>query len=137
MPCLILLALCGLLVSQKSDSKKSSTSAPATAPQNLTPEKFPPLPALPPPTPVVVAEAAPEEMAAPEFSTPDEVISSLTATDEAERTAARTAAVQSGDRNFIPSLQSAAERMADAHEKSALLDAAEFLGLPTLAEAGH
>ena len=48
---------------------------------------------------------------------------------------ARQAAVQSGDRSLIPVLQSAAERVTDAREKAALLEAADFLALPTMSEA--
>jgi hypothetical protein len=45
------------------------------------------------------------------------------------------AAVQFGSRDAIPRLQKAVAQAEDPKEKSAILDAIEFLKLPTLAEA--
>lgn len=97
-------------------------------------ELFPPSPKRIPAAPMMVVENVSDENATPEFFTTDEIVAGLTAGDAATRIAARLAAQQSGDRNFIGALQSAAETVADAKEKTMLLAAADFLILPTLTE---
>jgi hypothetical protein len=142
LPCLLLLTLCGLLVLQKSRSGNVAADAQpvvahpspgetgkleenriTTAAADRT-EVFP--------APEPEAEAVADLPARP---TVDEIATALADADADKRADAREAAVQSGDRNLIPVLQSAAERATDAREKVALLDAADFLGLPTMSEA--
>jgi hypothetical protein len=64
----------------------------------------------------------------------DIIVSELTNRDPEIRQAAREAAVQFGSREAIPKLLDAAGQTDDAQEKAALLEAAEFLKLPTPTE---
>ena len=63
------------------------------------------------------------------------ILSELNNRDPSIREAAVQAAVQFGSRDAIPRLQDAADRADDPEEKSAILEAIEFLKLPTLSEA--
>lgn len=63
------------------------------------------------------------------------ILSELTNRDPRVREAAVDAAVQFGSRDAIPKLEDAAAQTEDPKEKSAILDAIEFLKLPTLTEA--
>jgi HEAT repeat protein len=65
----------------------------------------------------------------------DTILSELTNRDPRIREAAVDAAVQFGSRDAIPKLEDAAAQTEDAKEKAAILDAIEFLKLPTLTEA--
>jgi hypothetical protein len=60
------------------------------------------------------------------------ILAALASPDPEIRAAAREAAVQFGDRSAAVKLREAAARAADPEEKSALLEAAEFLELPPL-----
>jgi len=62
------------------------------------------------------------------------ILSELNNRDPEIREAARESAVQFGSRDAIPKLADAALQTDDAHEKAALLDAIEFLKLPSLSE---
>lgn len=63
------------------------------------------------------------------------ILSELNNGDATIRRAAVDAAVQFGSRDAIPNLTQAAAQADDPKEKSAILDAIEFLKLPTLADA--
>jgi hypothetical protein len=65
----------------------------------------------------------------------DTILSELDNADPGIRLAAVDAAVQFGSRDAIPRLTTAAAQASDPKEKSAILDAIEFLSMPTLAEA--
>jgi hypothetical protein len=65
----------------------------------------------------------------------DTILAELENGDPSIRQAAVDAAVQFGSRDAIPRLMTAAAQAADPKEKSTILDAVEFLNLPTLAEA--
>jgi len=65
----------------------------------------------------------------------DTILAELGNGDPSIRQAAVDAAVQFGSRDAIPRLMTAAAQAADPKEKSTILDAVEFLNLPTLAEA--
>lgn len=65
----------------------------------------------------------------------DTILSELNNGDPEIRQAAVDAAVQFGSRDAIPRLTDAAAQTDDPREKSAILDAIEFLKLPTLTEA--
>jgi HEAT repeat protein len=64
----------------------------------------------------------------------DTILSELNNRDPRIREAAVEAAIQFGSRDAIPVLIDAAAQTDDTKEKAALLDAAEFLKLPTLSE---
>jgi hypothetical protein len=63
------------------------------------------------------------------------ILSELDNGEPTIRQAAVDAAVQFGSRDALPRLRKAASEANDAKEKSAILDAIEFLSLPTLGEA--
>ena len=63
------------------------------------------------------------------------ILSELNNRDPSIREAAVDAAVQFGSRDAIPRLMEAAARTDAPEEKSAILEAIEFLKLPTLPEA--
>ena len=65
----------------------------------------------------------------------DTILSELSNGDPEIRQAAVDAAVQFGSHDAIPRLTDAAAQTDDPREKSAILDAIEFLKLPTLTEA--
>jgi HEAT repeat protein len=65
----------------------------------------------------------------------DTILSELNNRDPRVREAAVDAAVQFGSRDAIPKLEDAAAQTEDPKEKAAILDAIEFLKLPTLTEA--
>jgi hypothetical protein len=65
----------------------------------------------------------------------DMILSELDNRDPTIRQAAVDAAVQFGSRDAIPRLMNAAAQTDDPEEKSAILEAIEFLKLPTLTEA--
>jgi len=65
----------------------------------------------------------------------DAILSELNNRDPSIRQAAVEAAVQFGSRDAIPRLTDAAAQTEDPKEKSAILEAIEFLKLPTLTEA--
>ena len=65
----------------------------------------------------------------------DTILAELENGDPSIRQAAVDAAVQFGSRDAIPRLMTAAAQAADPKEKSTILDAVEFLNMPTLAEA--
>jgi hypothetical protein len=65
----------------------------------------------------------------------DTILSELDNGDPSIRQAAVEAAVQFGSRDAIPRLMKAAAQADDPKDKSAILDAIEFLNLPTLTEA--
>ena len=65
----------------------------------------------------------------------DTILAELDNGDPSIRQAAVDAAVQFGSRDAIPRLMTAAAQAADPKEKSTILDAVEFLNMPTLAEA--
>jgi len=60
------------------------------------------------------------------------ILDELTNSDPEIRAAAREAAVQFGDRTAAPPLRAVAAQMEDLDEKKALLEAADFLELPSL-----
>jgi hypothetical protein len=61
-----------------------------------------------------------------------EILAALSDSDAQVRTAAREAAVQFGDKSAAPVLRETAQNISDAHEKVALLEAADYLELPPL-----
>ncbi len=63
------------------------------------------------------------------------ILSDLTSSEPDIRRAAVDAAVQFGSRDAIPRLLDVAARADDPEEKSSILEAVEFLKMPTLAEA--
>ena len=65
----------------------------------------------------------------------DTILSELDNGEASIRQAAVEAAVQFGSRDAIPRLTQAATQVNDPKEKAAILDAIEFLNLPTLTEA--
>ncbi len=65
----------------------------------------------------------------------DAILSELNNRDPSIRQAAVEAAVQFGSRDAIPRLTEAAAQTDDPKEKSAIVEAIEFLKLPTLTEA--
>lgn len=134
MPCLILLTLCGWLVLSPTSAKKMPPPAIESAPPQKNAEMFSPLPKRKVFAPAAVVESSVHETVATELCTADEIRSALNASDADTRAAARRAAVQSGDHSLVDALQLAAENVVDAREKTALLDAAEFLDQPTLTE---
>lgn len=62
------------------------------------------------------------------------ILSDLTNSEKTVRLAAIQATVQFGSRDAIPVLNNVAARTGDTAEKAKLLDAAEYLALPTLTE---
>jgi len=64
----------------------------------------------------------------------DVILSELQNPDKAIRAGALEAIVQFGDRSVVPRLEQLAAQTADAEEKAALLEAAEYLKLPSLSE---
>jgi hypothetical protein len=62
------------------------------------------------------------------------ILSELTNSDKTIRAAAVEATIQFGSRDAIPVLKDLAARTGEAAEKKQLLDAADFLALPTLTE---
>jgi hypothetical protein len=145
LPCLLLLALGGLLISKKSRPGMVTADAPqlvvgrspteagasvawgksqAAADSAKQAAEFS--------APAPVGESGAQLL---EWATGDDIAVALADADAEKRADARQAAVQSGDRSLIPVLQSAAERVTDAREKAALLEAADFLALPTMSEA--
>jgi len=62
------------------------------------------------------------------------ILSELTNSDKEIRAAAVESTIQFGSRDAIPVLKDLAARTEDPDEKKELLDAAEFLALPTLTE---
>jgi hypothetical protein len=62
------------------------------------------------------------------------ILSELTNSDKEIRAAAVESTIQFGSRDAIPVLNDLAARTEDPNEKKELLDAAEFLALPTLTE---
>jgi LAS superfamily LD-carboxypeptidase LdcB len=65
------------------------------------------------------------------------ILSELTNSTKAIRQAALEATVQYGSRDAIPKLQEIAAATEDQKEKAAILEAAEFLQLPSLSELGR
>jgi len=65
----------------------------------------------------------------------ESILAELENADPNIRQAAVDAAVQFGSREAIPRLAQAAAQAQDAKEKSAILEAIDFLKMPTLAEA--
>ena len=63
------------------------------------------------------------------------IMADLTNSDKEIRAAAVESTIQFGSRDAIPVLQDLAARTTDPGEKKDLLDAADFLALPTLSEA--
>ncbi len=63
-----------------------------------------------------------------------EIVSELANPNAQIRKAALDATIQFGSRDAIPDLTIAADRSMDAEEKKAILDAIEFLKLPSLTE---
>jgi hypothetical protein len=64
----------------------------------------------------------------------DEILSELQNPDKAIRAGALEAIVQFGDRSVVPRLEQLATETTDTQEKAALLEAAEYLKLPSLSE---
>ena len=64
------------------------------------------------------------------------IVAGLTSPEKEIREAAIEATKQFGSKDAIPALQAAVAGATDIDEKIALLDAADFLALPTLADAG-
>jgi len=62
------------------------------------------------------------------------ILTELGNSDQEVRAAAVEATIQFGDRSAIPVLKDLAATTTDSGEKKALLDAAEFLSLPTMTE---
>jgi len=62
------------------------------------------------------------------------ILTELGNSDQEVRAAAVEATIQFGDRSAIPVLKDLAATTADSGEKKALLDAAEFLSLPSMTE---
>jgi hypothetical protein len=142
LPCLVVLTLCALVVSLRSRVNNVAAEVPRLVAgqtpretgkleeKRITIEAADRTDVFPAAEPV--AEAT-NDLAA--WPTADEIAAALADADAEKRADARAAAVQSGDRTLIPVLQSTAERVDDAREKVALLEAADFLGLPTMSEA--
>jgi hypothetical protein len=63
------------------------------------------------------------------------ILKELTNTNQLVRHAAIEATIQFGGHSAVPVLQDLAARTSDPEEKKELLDAAEFLALPTISEA--
>jgi hypothetical protein len=141
LPCLIIVALCGLLLSQKRPSRDAAGGSPPAATARPTGAGGARKEILVQPKPVERADTCPVrapvagvETGLPASPTVDEIATALANPEAETRADACAAAVQSGNRGMIPVLQSAAERAADAREKAALLEAADFLALPTMSE---
>ncbi len=64
----------------------------------------------------------------------DTIVSELHNPDKAIRAGALEAIVQFGDRSIVPQLRELAAQTEDAGEKAALIDAADYLNLPSLSE---
>ncbi len=64
----------------------------------------------------------------------DIILSELQNPDKAIREGALEATIQFGDRSVLPRLQEVADQTEDADEKKALLDAIDYLKLPSLTE---
>jgi len=62
------------------------------------------------------------------------ILAELTDSDKEVRSAAIAAAVQFDSRDAIPVLKATADKTTDSAEKKALLDAAEFIALPSITE---
>ena len=62
------------------------------------------------------------------------ILDELTDPEKSVRAAAIESAIQFGNRDAIPVLKAAASNTTDSDEKKALLDAADFLALPTMLE---
>jgi hypothetical protein len=64
----------------------------------------------------------------------ESVLVALENPERAIREAALDAAIQSGDRSIVPRLQEMADRTEDPQEKAAILEAINFINLPSLNE---
>ena len=122
----------------------AAKSAPATAPDSAN---FP----SPQPVAAVVPSMTPEEKQSyieaetsrlQDLSTQDDpaslsaIVNDLTNSEKEVRLAAIEATKQFGSKDAIPVLQADVASAADTDEKIALLEAADFLALPTLTDAG-
>ena len=122
----------------------AAKSAPATAPDSA---KFP----TPQPVAAVVPPMTPEEKQSyieaetsrlQDLSTQDDpaslsaIVNDLTNSEKEVRLAAIEATKQFGSKDAIPVLQADVAGATDTDEKIALLEAADFLALPTLTDAG-
>jgi hypothetical protein len=122
----------------------AAKSAPATIPDSA---KFP----TPQPVAAVVPPMTPEEKQSyieaetsrlQDLSTQDDpaslsaIVNDLTNSEKEVRLAAIEATKQFGSKDAIPVLQADVASAADTDEKIALLEAADFLALPTLTDAG-
>ena len=122
----------------------TAKSAPATAPDSA---KFP----MPQPVAAVVPSMTPEEKQSyieaetsrlQDLSAQDDpaslsaIVNDLTNSEKEVRLAAIEATKQFGSKDAIPVLQADVASAADTDEKIALLEAADFLALPTLTDAG-
>jgi len=63
-----------------------------------------------------------------------EIVSELKNSDSAIRKAALDALMQAGDRSVIPQMQQIADQTSDPEEKHAILDAIDYINLPSLTE---
>jgi hypothetical protein len=138
---------------QPVDDTAAATVAPELTNQNVRP------PAQPPVVVAAKSPVAPVPAAAPEtndverlqnigqrveqlqdWSRNDDaaslanILNDLTNSEKEIRVAAVEAVKQFGSRDAIPALKAAAANAEDPHEKVALLDAADFLALPSLSE---
>ena len=142
---LALLASAALLLLKHSDGNKPSVpvavapAAPAPSPEAANPPPLP-LPAPTPPAPHVWTddERQAEIDHLQEWSRNDDpqslsnILADLTHSDKEVREAAIEAAKQFGSTNAIPALKAAALNSTDTDEQIELLQAANFLSLPSL-----
>lgn len=137
LPCLLVLALCGGLLLPKKTLQSAALPAITAAPgiDKMPAENFSPAPVKAVVPPAERLANLQSQTASDGVLAVDAIIVALDDGDAEVRLAAREAAVQSGDRNLIPALQVAAERVTDAREKTSLLAAVDFLQLPSLSEA--
>ena len=127
---------------------ESATPAPVMSVKTAAPVA--PVPAPPVVAPVVVTQTVtPEEQEAAIESETERldtlamgddptnlppILEALTSPEKEIRDAAIEAAIQFGSRDAISALQAVAANTADPEEKAALLDAADFLALPSITE---
>jgi hypothetical protein len=128
----------------------AAKSAPATAPDSANFPSPQPIPASVPMAAVVPPMTSEEKQSYIEaetsrlqdLSTQDDpaslsaIVNDLTNSEKEVRLAAIEATKQFGSKDAIPVLQADVASAADTDEKIALLEAADFLALPTLTDAG-
>ena len=158
----LVIALAFLAKHQFSPAPKPASNSPAAPVAVAAPEATPPPPPQPPPPPLPVVEVVPAKTNPPpvvELSQEDReamigaeimringvigqsdsnseaiLMSDMTNNEPEVRNLAVAAVKQTGDRDLIPALTNLAAITEDYELRHALMDAADFLALPTLSE---